>query len=158
MAYRAETPRTPWTRNKQITTKFNVGELADLSVIADHWDVSVGTAIWAVIAEWLAILRKRDLTALPYPNSSKAIIMRAHELERLHEESSQGSEDLDGPLDADVCPVCGHVTGNAVHDGEGRHHDDEGGEDPRHGDEPGRVSSGHLPRPQASAKAPGEIR
>lgn len=158
MRKRGTIPSTPWTRNKQITTKFNVGELADLSVIADHWDVSVGTAIWAVIAEWLAILRKRDLTGLPYPNSSKAIIMRARELERLHEESSEGSEDLHGPIDDDVCHVCGSVAGNAVKDGEGRHHDDAGWEDPEYGDEPGSVASGHLSRPQASAKAPGAVR
>lgn len=110
---------TPWARSKRVTSLFTMGEVADLKVIADHWDVSPGTAVWAVIAEWLAVLRKRDLVALPYPKSSKMMILKARELEAQCEKQGEGSEGSDGPEPADVCPLCGNGGSYRLQDGEG---------------------------------------
>lgn len=120
MTKRWEIKGTPWARTTKLTSGFTIGEAADLKVIADHWEVSVGTAIWAVIAEWLAVLRKRDLVGLPYQKSSKQIILRARELEAQCEKQGEGSEGEAGPEPSSLCPLCGHEYRDRTRDGAGQ--------------------------------------
>jgi len=48
-----------WVRSRGIRVMFRPDEHADLCAIAEQWGVPVATAVWAIVSDQLARIRKR---------------------------------------------------------------------------------------------------
>ena len=96
-----KTPTGPWTRKNKVTVQFNDGELADLKVIAEAWEVTVGETIWAVMATWLSNRRGREIMKLPYHVRARKVLDRARgsevEIAQQREEDQGGAWPDEGP-------------------------------------------------------------
>lgn len=117
--YRSPPKSNPWSRKHRVTAMFTTGELADMMLIAESWKCSPAMVLWALFAEWSATLRHRDLMALPYAHSSKAIIARARILEYFHENEFEANQGGDGPEPGVRCGVCGYFARAVGDAGEG---------------------------------------
>ncbi len=148
--------KDPWSRVVRLTSCFNRGEAADLMLIATKWGVAPAIVIWAVIAEWLALKRGRDVMDLPYGHSTREILRKARALEQEYAFEREESEGGGGPVAADVCPVCGHEYVLAAEAGEGPGDGDDRGA-AEHGDEPGSVGGGPVPGPRAGTEASSKV-
>jgi hypothetical protein len=63
-----------WKRTEKLDVRFLPGEMADIGAIAEAWDVGRTTVVWALIADYLARLRKRELIDLPLGHNATKIL------------------------------------------------------------------------------------
>jgi hypothetical protein len=87
--------RTPiedrfWVRSRGVRVMFRPDEHADLCAIAEQWGVPVATAVWAIVSDQLARIRKRapELGEHGLAIAAASVVLR----QRLDRQQSSGDK------------------------------------------------------------------
>ena len=79
-----------FSRSEKLQIKVTPGELSDLRMVADAWDVTVRELMWYFVAQPLAKMRNREMMDVGYPIETADVIEMIEDQMEAMEDAGDG--------------------------------------------------------------------